>query len=151
MTSTAYEQKFLIPVKDMMMSSRETAVNYMMPLGFHHIFGGSHYGPGPWENSIRRPDWSPIFYHKADKDGVGFDRTRNGSANVDQYHEPLASQFNSLETCPEIFFFGSIIFHGTINFLQVENFGTRYACIMTKVSRKLRDTKRHGQSSSLCQ
>lgn len=52
-------------------------------------------------NSIRRPDWSPIFYHKADKDGVGFDRTRNGSANVDQYHEPLASQFNSLETCPE--------------------------------------------------
>lgn len=101
MTSTAYEQKFLIPVKDMMMSSRETAVNYMMPLGFHHIFGGSHYGPGPWENSIRRPDWSPIFYHKADKDGVGFDRTRNGSANVDQYHEPLASQFNSLETCPE--------------------------------------------------
>ena len=72
----------------MMMSSRETAVNYMMPLGFHHIFGGSHYGPGPWENSIRRPDWSPVFYHKADKNGVGFDRTRNGSANVDQYHEP---------------------------------------------------------------
>ena len=70
-------------------------------LGFHHIFGGSHYGPGPWENSIRRPDWSPVFYHKADKNGVGFDRTRNGSANVDQYHEPLASQFNSLETCPE--------------------------------------------------
>lgn len=48
-TPTAYEQNFLIPVKDMMMSSRETAVNYMMPLGFHHIFGGSHYGPGPWE------------------------------------------------------------------------------------------------------
>lgn len=57
---------------------------------------------------------------------------------------------NSIHWKPvlKIFFFGSIIFHGTINFLQVENFGTRYACIMTKVSRKLRDTKRHGQSSS---
>lgn len=100
MSAKAYENKFLTPVKDMLMTSREMAVNYMMPLGLHHIFGGSHYGPGPWESSIR-PDWSPLFYHKADKNGIGFDRTRNGSGNVDQYHEPLASQFNSLETCPE--------------------------------------------------
>lgn len=100
MNAGTYENKFLTPVKNIMMTSRETAVNYMMPLGFHHIFGGTHYGPGPWESG-RRPDWSPVFYHKADKNGVGFDRTRNGSANVDQYHEPLASQFNALETCPE--------------------------------------------------
>lgn len=100
MTAGEYEKKFLAPVKNILMTSREAAVNYMMPLGFHHIFGGSHYGPGPWESSIR-PDWSPLFYHKAGKDGVGFDRTRNGSGNVDQYHEPLASQFNQLETCPE--------------------------------------------------
>lgn len=100
MSAQAYEKKFLVPVKNIMMGSRETAVNYMMPLGFHHIFGSTHYGPGPWESG-RRPDWSPTFYHKAGKDGVGFDRTRKGSNNVDQYHEPLASQFNSLETCPE--------------------------------------------------
>lgn len=100
MSQKAFEKKFIMPVEDIMMNSRETAVNYSMPLGLHHIFAGSHYGPGPWERSIRR-DWSPVFYHKADKDGIGFDRTRSGTGNVDQYHEPLASMYNSLETCPE--------------------------------------------------
>ena len=100
MSAKAYDKKFIEPVKDIMMTSRETAVHYMMPLGFHHIFGGSHYGPGPWERSSR-PDWSPVFYHKADENGVGFDRTREGTDNVDQYHEPLASKFNDLATCPE--------------------------------------------------
>ena len=99
-SAKAYDKKFIEPVKDIMMTSRETAVHYMMPLGFHHIFGGSHYGPGPWESSSR-PDWSPVFYHKADENGVGFDRTRQGTDNVDQYHEPLASKFNDLATCPE--------------------------------------------------
>lgn len=100
MSADAFYHKFLSPVKDMMMSSRETAVDYSMPLGLHHIFAGSHYGPGPWEKSIR-PDWSCVYYHKAGPDGVGFDRTRGGSDNVDQYNEPLASMLNSLETCPE--------------------------------------------------
>ena len=100
MSDKAFEKKFISPVKDIMMDSREVAVNYMMPIGFHHIFGGSHYGPGPWERSSR-PDWSPVFYHKADENGVGFDRTREGTDNVDQYHEPLASKFNDLATCPE--------------------------------------------------
>lgn len=100
MSANAFARKFIKPVEDIMMSSRETTVNYSMPLGLHHIFAGSHYGPGPWERSIRR-DWSPVFYHKADRDGIGFDRTRNGSRNVDQYNEPLASMYNSLETCPE--------------------------------------------------
>ena len=100
MSEKAFEQKFLSPVKDILMTSRETAVNYSMPLGLHHIFAGSHYGPGPWERSIR-PDWSCVYYHKAGEDGIGFDRTRTGSDNVDQYNQPLADEFNSLETCPE--------------------------------------------------
>ena len=97
------ETEFTEPVLDMMMSSREAAVDYMMPLGFHHIFAwGHHYGPEPWcEIEGARPDWLPKYYHKADTLGVGFDRTRGGSGNVDQYHEPLASIYNSIAACPE--------------------------------------------------
>ena len=94
---------FTEPVLDMMMSSREAAVDYMMPLGFHHLFAWEHhYGPEPWcEIEGARADWLPRYYHKADTYGVGFDRTREGSGNVDQYHEPLASIYNSIENCPE--------------------------------------------------
>ena len=97
------EVEFTKPVLDMIMSSREAAVDYMMPLGFHHIFAwGHHYGPEPWcEIEGARPDWLPKYYHKADTLGVGFDRTRGGSGNVDQYHEPLASIYNSIAACPE--------------------------------------------------
>ena len=97
------EIEFTKPILDMMMSSREAAVDYMMPLGFHHIFAwGHHYGPEPWcEIEGARPDWLPKYYHKADTLGVGFDRTRGGSGNVDQYHEPLASIYNSIVACPE--------------------------------------------------
>ncbi|MBE6227796.1 MAG: alpha-glucuronidase [Bacteroidales bacterium] len=97
------EPEFVEPVLDMMMTSRETAVDYMMPLGLHHIFAGEHhYGPEPWyEPEGARLDWLPKYYHQAGPDGIGFDRTRSGSGNVDQYHEPLASMYNSLETCPE--------------------------------------------------
>ena len=97
------KKKFVEPVLEMMMTSREAAVDYMMPLGFHHIFAwGHHYGPEPWcDIPGARADWLPKYYHKADTEGVGFDRTRTGSGNVDHYHEPLASMYNSLETCPE--------------------------------------------------
>jgi len=97
------EPEFVEPVLDMMLTSREAAVDYMMPLGFHHIFAWTHhYGPEPWcEIPGARADWLPKYYHKADSIGVGFDRTRAGSGNVDHYHEPLASTYNSLETCPE--------------------------------------------------
>ena len=97
------EPEFVEPVLDMMMTSRETAVDYMMPLGLHHIFAGEHhYGPEPWyEPKGARLDWLPKYYHQAGPDGIGFDRTRSGSGNVDQYHEPLASIYNNLETCPE--------------------------------------------------
>lgn len=104
-STSAWQQHFLIPVKDMMLRSREAAVKYMMPLGLHHIFaGGHHYGPGPWEAPRGvRPDWTPYYYHRADTVEVGFDRTRKGSNAVDQYHEPLASQFDDPATCPELY------------------------------------------------
>jgi len=96
---------FLIPVKKMMLDSREAAVNYMMPLGLHHIFAADdHYGPGPWwgPKGIRK-DWTPPYYHQADTNGVGFDRTLTGSDAISQYHKPLNDLFNNIETCPEIF------------------------------------------------
>ncbi|MDP4208890.1 MAG: alpha-glucuronidase [Bacteroidota bacterium] len=96
---------FLAPVKQIMLKSREVAVDYMMPLGFHHIFAPSdHYGPGPWwgPQDVRK-DWTPPYYHKADTFGVGFDRTISGSDAVSQYSEPLRSQLNNLQTCPETY------------------------------------------------
>jgi alpha-glucuronidase len=100
MKDKAFDKKFVGPVKDILMASREAVVDYEMPIGLHHLFGGTHYGPAPWER-LGRPDWTPAYYHKADSAGIGFDRTREGSGNVDQYNEPLASTFNDLETCPE--------------------------------------------------
>ncbi len=100
-----WTENFLKPVRKMMLGSREAAVNYMMPLGFHHIFAANHhYGPGPWWAPIRvRKDWTPPYFHKADSLGVGFDRTETGSNATSQYHEPLRSQLNDLKSCPEIY------------------------------------------------
>ncbi|HEX3934416.1 MAG TPA: alpha-glucuronidase, partial [Puia sp.] len=97
-----WTSNFLAPVKQMMLDSREAAVNFMMPLGLHHIMSANgHYGPGPWWAPAKvRPDWTPRYYHQADANGIGFDRTTNGSDAVSQYHEPLASEFNDAATCP---------------------------------------------------
>jgi alpha-glucuronidase len=97
--------KFLAPVKQMMLETREAAVNYMMPLGLHHIFSSNeHYGPGPWYGPSRvRKDWTSLYYHKADSLGIGFDRTSSGSNALSQYEEPLRSHLSNLETCPEIY------------------------------------------------
>jgi alpha-glucuronidase len=86
-----------------MLDSREACVNYMMPLGIHHIFAGTHhYGPEPWYAPRGvRADWTPPYYHKADSIGLGFDRTMNGSANVKQYPEALCRMYNDINTCPE--------------------------------------------------
>jgi alpha-glucuronidase len=77
----------------------------MMPMGLHHIFAGNnHYGPGPWyAPKGLRPDWTPPYYHQADTNGIGFDRTQTGSNAVSQYREPLNSKFNDVKTCPEIY------------------------------------------------
>ncbi len=104
-STTAWHNGFLLPVKKMMLESREAVVNYSMPLGLHHIFSVfEHYGPGPWYAPKNvRPDWTPPYYHKAAADGIGFDRTTTGSNAVSQYQEPLRSTFASLNDCPEIY------------------------------------------------
>ena len=86
-----------------MEESREYCVDYMMPLGLHHIFTfDHHYGPGPSEFKAEYPlEWCPVYYHKADKAGIGFDRTHNGSNAASQYRAPFDKQYDSLETCPE--------------------------------------------------
>ena len=101
LSERAFEARFVAPVRGMMMASREAVVDYEMPLGLHHLFGGTHYGPMPWDRTPPRADWQPPYYHQADAEGIGFDRTRSGSGNVDQYNEPLASQYDDVETCPE--------------------------------------------------
>lgn len=99
----AWEKQFLVPMQQVMLQSRETTVNTMTPLGLHHIMSANgHYGPGPWwAPKGVRPDWTPPYYHHASKTGIGFDRTKNGSDAVAQYHAPLDSIYSNLATCPE--------------------------------------------------
>jgi alpha-glucuronidase len=80
------DEAFVRPVTEMMLGSRETVVNYMTPLGLHHIMGNSHhYGPGPWVSGGPRADWTAVYYHRAGPDGIGFDRTATGTNAVAQY------------------------------------------------------------------
>ena len=97
------DEKFTKPVEMMMMTSREACVNYMMPLGLHHIFKfDHHYGPEPDGFIASYPlEWCPVYYHKADAKGVGFDRSSKGTDAVGQYPEPYRSQYDNIETCPE--------------------------------------------------
>lgn len=106
------DPRFVIPIAQLLVKSREAVVDYMMPLGLHHIFaGGHHYGPEPWCNPKGwREDWLPRFYHRADSIGIGFNRTDHeepclagyeGSNNVGQYPEPLRTLYNNIATCPE--------------------------------------------------
>ena len=95
-------QDFIEPVKNLMLTSREAVVNYMNPLGLHHIFDtGHHYGPGPWVDNLGRPDWNPVYYHQADANGIGFDRTPSGSNATEQYASYLEKTFNDINTIPE--------------------------------------------------
>ena len=99
------DNRMVKPMTQVMVESREAAVNYMMPLGLHHIFaGGHHYGPEPWyaPPGVRR-DWTPPYYHRADATGLGFDRTSKGTNAVEQYPKELSAQLNDISTCPEIF------------------------------------------------
>ncbi|MDE6554037.1 MAG: alpha-glucuronidase [Muribaculaceae bacterium] len=90
--------------KKMMAGSRENVVDYMMPMGLHHLFAfGHHYGPQPWcDPAGARPDWLPKYYHRADRDGIGFDRTvKSGSGATAQYPSPLAETLEDVNACPE--------------------------------------------------
>jgi alpha-glucuronidase len=97
------DRKFIDDMTIWMETSREACVNYMMPLGLHHIFKfDHHYGPEPDGFKASYPlEWCPVYYHKADKDGVGFDRSSKGTDAVNQYREHLARTYDNIETCPE--------------------------------------------------
>lgn len=97
------DERFTKPVEMMMMTSREACVNYMMPLGLHHIFKfDHHYGPEPDGFIASYPmEWCPVYYHKADAQGIGFDRSSKGTDAVGQYPEPYRSLYDNIETCPD--------------------------------------------------
>ena len=97
------DERFTKPVEMMMMTSREACVNYMMPLGLHHIFKfDHHYGPEPDGFIASYPlEWCPVYYHKADAQGVGFDRSSKGTDAVGQYPEPYRNLYDNIKTCPE--------------------------------------------------
>ena len=99
-----HDPKATETIARMMLESHEAVVDYMTPLGLHHLFwGGHHYGPAPWWNTEPRDDWNPVYYHRADAEGIGFDRTATGSNTVNQYHWPVRGQFSNLSTCPDRF------------------------------------------------
>ena len=99
------DERFTKPVEMMMLTSREACVNYMMPLGLHHIFKfDHHYGPEPAGFKAEYPiEWCPVYYHKADTNGVGFNRSSQGTDAVSQYPEPYRSLYDNIETCPEAY------------------------------------------------
>ena len=91
-------------VVGMMMASHEAVVDYMTPLGLHHLMGtGHHYGPMPWDASGARADWRPVYYHRADRNGIGFDRSSTGSNAVSQYAPPVAARFEDLKQIPDAY------------------------------------------------
>jgi alpha-glucuronidase len=91
-------------IVQVLLESHEAAVDYMTPLGLHHLMWGSHhYGPAPWWNTEPRADWNPVYFHRADDIGLGFDRTQTGSNALSQYHKPVRDHFANVDTCPEKF------------------------------------------------
>ena len=96
------DTRFLDPVEAMMLASRQSAVDYMTPLGLHHLMArGHHYGPGPWVSGGPRADWTSVYYHRADAGGIGFDRTPSGSNAVGQYAPPVRDVFGRIDRVPE--------------------------------------------------
>ena len=97
----SYERRVTEPVTALMMRSREAVVDYMTPLGLHHIMGtGHHHGPAPWIDGLERPDWNPVYYHRAGRDGIGFDRTATGSNALVQYAPDVARRYADPATTP---------------------------------------------------
>lgn len=93
---------FIEPVKAIMMISREAGVNYRSPLGLTHLYSqGDHYGPAPWTEEAPRFDWTALYYHRASKDGIGFDRTSKGSNAIAQYPQTLSNIYGDVNKVPE--------------------------------------------------
>ena len=95
-------KEFIKTTKNIMLRSHEALVNYMTPLGLAHImYNGHHYGPMPWGNTLGRPDWNPVYYHKADVKGIGFDRTTTGTNALAQYNNEVSKMWVDSSTCDE--------------------------------------------------
>jgi alpha-glucuronidase len=95
------DDHFVTESTKLMAESREAVVNYMTPLGLHHIMArGHHFGPGPWVAG-GRADWTSLYYHQADSEGIGFDRTETGSNAVGQYKSTYREQISNIDTCPD--------------------------------------------------
>jgi alpha-glucuronidase len=98
------EPKTVAALTRILLESHDALVDYMTPLGLHHqMWGGHHYGPAPWWNTMARDDWNPTYYNKASSNGIGFDRTKTGSNTVSQYFPPLRDRYANIKTCPEKF------------------------------------------------
>jgi alpha-glucuronidase len=95
------DAKLVAALRDLMLGSREAYVDYTMPLGLHHLIGGDHYAPMPENPDPRRADWSAVYYHRADAEGIGFDRTPRGSDGVSQYRSPLKERWADPTSCPD--------------------------------------------------
>lgn len=94
------EPKAVKTITDMMLRSREIYVNYNTPLGLSRPWSGVHFAPEPWLEKSSRPDWTAIYYHRADSVGLGFDRTATGSNALAQYRPEVQQKWNNPETCP---------------------------------------------------
>ena len=96
-------REFASAITSVMLRSREACVDYMMPLGLHHIFKFDHHmGPQPDGYIARYPiEWCPVYYHRANGDSIGVDRTHTGSNATGQYPEPYCSLYDDINTCPE--------------------------------------------------
>ena len=123
------DERAVKTLRDVMMGSRETFVNYTMPLGLHHLIGGDHYAPMPWNAEAQRADWTATYYHQAAADGVGFDRTSKGNKAVAQYFPPVRDTFDSLEKCPEKFL---LWFHRCAWNYQLKSGKTLWAALCEK-------------------
>lgn len=95
-------KSFITKATKLLLESREIVVQYSNPIGLHHIMGtGHHYGPAPWVSNLPRPEWNPTYYHKADNNGIGFNRTSTGSNALAQYHPDARKIWENMNTCEE--------------------------------------------------
>ncbi len=136
-----HDAAFVNPMTEVMEASREACVDYMMPLGLHHIFKADHhYGPEPQGQYPHFPiEWCPVYYHKADTAGVGFDRTRTGSDAVSQYRAPYNEQYNNIETCPEEYL---LWFHHVSWDYKMKNGKTLWQNLCAHYNRGVSETER---------
>lgn len=135
------EEAFTKPVSRMMMASREACVDYMMPLGLHHIFSfDHHYGPEPDGYKAEYPiEWCPVYYHKADSLGVGFDRSSRGTDAVGQYRAPYNKMYDDLATCPEQYL---LWFHHVAWNYRMKDGSTLWQSLNRHYNRGVRETER---------